>query len=314
MRRTPSVVCLLAFASAVPIPSAAYDTGGRMLEPETSIVPSRPRRAALLPRVPLARAGGWILPPEPAQGDREEQAEAALDAYFDEVLMRDRIHAGEVDGWYYEMNRLMRAEFRPDQEEVQRDVRAGMTPVQILWDELRRYAVPPERPPEHSRPPDQRMFTDWDPFLRRTYEMQELCTAGALPVTWYRVVVRVTHNPEGEVSAAWVERSSGSRALDDAALSAVRRGAVMLPPPPPSVVGERQAVQSDWAFEMGDVVVPLHCGIVCVDDPVLGPMCAAGGHGIIRTRLELVRVVDAQHLTPEERRAARRGDPDRPRP
>ena len=85
-------------------------------------------------------------------------------------------------------------------------------------------------------------------------------------------------------------------------------------PPPENVVGERQAIRSDWAFEMGDVATPILCftpagptmDVSCVDDPIQGLMCAVAGRGIIRTRVRLLAVVDATHLTPEERRAARR--------
>jgi len=80
------------------------------------------------------------------------------------------------------------------------------------------------------------------------------------------------------------------------------------------VVGERQAIRSDWAFEMGDVATPIICmtssgptaGVSCVDDPVQGLMCAFAGRGIVRTRVRLLAVVDAAHLTSEERRSARR--------
>jgi hypothetical protein len=122
-------------------------------------------------------------------------------------------------------------------------------------------------------------------------------------------------------------RSSGMRALDEAAVTAVREGSVSLPAPPARIVGRRASVRSDWAFELGDVATPYICWggdetglqppsmeLMCVDDPIHGVMCAGLGSGIIRTRLSLLRVVDAQHLPPAERRAARRRDHDRPTP
>ncbi|GAB5547695.1 MAG: hypothetical protein SangKO_074550 [Sandaracinaceae bacterium] len=95
-----------------------------------------------------------------------------------------------------------------------------------------------------------------------------------------------------------------------------------LRPPPEAVVGQRQAIRSDWAFELGDVHARIGCWtsegptvqLSCVDDPVLGLMCSVLGVGIIRTRVRLLAVVDADHETPEERRARRRRDPDRTRP
>ncbi|HJL18610.1 MAG TPA: hypothetical protein RMH99_23315, partial [Sandaracinaceae bacterium LLY-WYZ-13_1] len=62
--------------------------------------PDAPGAIPLFPRLPLARAAGWILPPEPRPDDREGEAEAALERFFDRTLMRDRLEAGDVDGWY----------------------------------------------------------------------------------------------------------------------------------------------------------------------------------------------------------------------
>lgn len=284
----------------------------------------------LFPRIPLARAAGWILPPEPTPDTREEQAEAALDRYLDEAVMSDRIVQGDVDGWYHGAGRAMRQRFRPDQGEVERDRRRGMSLLQRAIDELGRYAsgpLPPQGGPAQMLP-EQRAMTSLPgqyPGDRRAaaeQEWWERCNALNSPVTWYRVDLRVTHNPEGQLSAAWVLRSSGIEALDEAALEAARSAAVDLTPPPEHVVGHRQAIRSDWAFEMGDVATPISCmveggavaQVQCVDDPVLGTMCAVLGRGIIRTRVRLLAVVDATHLTPEERRAARRRDPDRTRP
>lgn len=162
-----------------------------------------------------------------------------------------------------------------------------------------------------------------DPAQRTEQEMWDWCNALNAPVTWYTVVLRVTHNPEGLLSAVWVHRSSSIRALDNAALRAARDGSAELAPPPESVVGARQAIRSDWAFDFGDVATPIVCpsigvggtiGVMCVDDPIHGVMCSVAGRGIVRTRVRLLAVVDAAHETPAERRARRRADPDRPRP
>lgn len=288
----------------------------------------------LFPRLPLARAAGWLLPPEPQPSDREEEAEANLERYFDEALDRDRLDAGQVDGWYHEVGREMRQRFRPDQGRIESERRRGMTLLQVLWDELRRYAGGPERPQDvpGQYTPEMRGGTalTTDPTDRRAAVEQEEfdhCNALNAPVTWYRVDLRVTHNPEGELSAAWVHRSSGLDNLDRAALEAARSGAADLPAPPANVVGDRQAIQSDWAFEFGDVATPLACmtnpmsptpivPIMCVDDPIRGVECAVFGRGIMRTRVRLLGVVDADHPTPEERRAARRRErlDIRPRP
>ncbi len=317
MRRA-SIVCLIVASIATSAESAAFDRDVRGHPPQLAEhdEPAAPHDIDLFPRVPIGRAAGWILDPEPSPDDREEIAEAELERYFDEVLERDQLEVGRVDGWYYEMGRLMRARFLPDESAVASERRAGMSPVSVIWDELRRYASGPQPPAAVSNqlPPEVRFGTDRDPVQRQIYEQMEMCTVQTAPVTWYGVVVRITHNPEGEVSAVWVERSSGSRSLDDSALRAVREGAATLSAPPAPIVGERQAIQSDWAFEIGDVAMPIYCGLVCTDDPILGGMCSAGGRGITRTRLSLLRVHDEQHPSPAELRAARRGDRERPRP
>ena len=296
--------------------------------PEEEAVPeeAQPGPLPLFPRLPRARAAGWLLPPEPEPDDREERAEADLEAYFDEARHRDRLVAGMVDGWYHEAGRAMRERFRPDRDALEREQRAPMTPFEILYDELRRHAAPREPPMDvrGQTPPELRgaVTIPTDRAQAVEHEVFDWCNALNSPVTWYRVVLRVTHDPEGVLSAVWVLRSSGYRSLDEAALRAVREGSVALAPPPERIVGERQAIQSDWAFELGDVATPIACAnprgaeahVMCVDDPIHGTMCAVAGRGIIRTRVMLLRVVDAEHETPAERRARRRADPDRPRP
>jgi len=313
--------------AATPSPSPA-PPGPDAPGPEREGVPDLggegPGPLPLLDPVQLGRAAGWFFPPEPTPSDRGEEAEANLERYFDEALGRDRIERGQVDGWYYEVARSMRREFRPDRQRVESERHRGMTLLQRAWDELRRYAGGPERPQDvpGQYTPEMRGGTalTTDPTDRRAAIEQEEwdhCNPLNGAVTWYRADVRVTHNPEGELSAAWILRSSGIEALDDAALDAARAGSMTLLPPPDDVVGERQAIRSDWAFEMGDVATPWICmsnplnptpvvPVSCVDDPVLGLQCAMFGRGIIRTRIRLLAVVDADHLTPEERRAARR--------
>ena len=307
--------------ASLPSPESPED---RLL-PEPSDV--GPGDVQLFPRIPLARAAGWFIPPEPTPSSDEERGEAALEAYLDETLARDRLDAGMVDPWFHAAGREMAREFRPDRNAVERERRAGMTDLQVAYDELRRYAAPRDRPmdvPGQTLPERRGAVTD--PTDRRQAVEQEFfdwCNPLNAPVTWYRVDLRVTHNPEGELSAVWVLRSSGILALDQAALQAVREGGVSLPAPPAAVVGERQAIRSDWSFEMGDVATPPFCMTdpgggaaqgMCVEHPIHGLQCAILGRGIVRTRLRLLAVVDATHFTPEELRAQRRADPDRPRP
>ena len=292
--------------------------------------PNEPERVNLFPRLELARAAGWLLPPEPSPSSRDEEGEANLEEYLDGQIMNDRIESGDVDAWYYDVARSMRQEFRPDRDALERERRAGMTTLQWIYDELRRYGGGPERPqdvPGQILPEMRGGGLTTDPTDRRAaaeQEWWEWCNPLNAPVTWYRVDLRATHNPEGVLSAVWILRSSGYRSLDRAALAAARSGSVDLRPPPESMVGERQAIRSDWSFEMGDVAMYPACmtpdgtgavgTVSCVDDPIQGTVCSVLGRGIVRTRLRLLAVVDATHLTPEERRAARRADEDRPTP
>lgn len=302
------------------------DAVRRALEPrsQAEVEPSG-EEVNLFPRVPMARAAGWFLPPEPSPSEDAERAEAELEAYFDTAIGQDRLDAGDVDGWYHETGRAMRARFRPDRNRVERERTAGMTPLQRVFAEFGRHG-PPERPIDvPGEPPPELRGAVTDPTDRSQVVAQERfdwCNAVNAPTTWYRVVLQVTHNPEGVLSAARVLRSSGYEALDEAALQAAREGGRARPAPSEAVVGARQAIRSDWAFELGDVATPIGCALptgataelMCVDDPVQGTMCAAAGRGIVRTRVRLLAVVDATHFTPAERRAQRRADPDRPSP
>lgn len=275
-----------------------------------------PRRAELLPRGPLARAAGWFLDPEPAPGTREELAEAALDAWFGRELNGDRMSALGAAPWYSDVGRSMRRAFHPDLGELQRQRRAPMGTIARVVDELRRYAQAPGQPqggPSAQMPPEQSAQAAGGTSDARglASALDDLDARNFLnaPVTWYGVEVRVVHNPEGEVSGAWVVRSSGYSSLDRAALDAVRSGVMALMPPPAEVVGARDAIRSDWLFEAGDVATRV-TDAGCVDDPVHGGVqCAVLGHGIVRTRIRLLRVVDGTHRTPEEGRARVRANP-----
>ncbi len=303
-----------------PAPPITRGGGPSDPSPELELVPDPNGTIELFPRVPLALAAGWMLPPEPEPEDREARAEAALEQYFDEALHRDQLEAGHVDGWYHATGARMRQEFHPDRQAVERDRHAGMSAWEIVVDELSRYArgpVPPQdvagQPLPHERvsiASSSAMGRDLDIAEQSRFDWINPLNAA---VTWHRVDVRVTHNPEGEVALVWVLHSSGSASLDQAAVTAVHEAARNAPPPPSRVLGERQAIQSDWSFEMGDVATDIGT-IGCVDDPIHGGQCSILGRGIVRTRLRLLRVVDEMHPTPEERRAQRRRDAARATP
>jgi len=259
----------------------------------------------------MAEAAGWIFRPDPQPSGREQIAEENLERYFDEQLQTDRLEAIGADPWYYTMMREMRRSFRPDMEQVQQTRQAPMNAAGRVFDELGRYAngpEPPQDPP--GTPPPEIMNSHLSREEQAALELAEWMNLNNAPVTWYRVKVRVTQNPEGVVSAAWVEESSGYPSLDQQALRAVTEGANRLPPPPSEVVGDRQAIQTDWSFEAGDVAT-YYGQTGCVDDPVNGGYQCAGpfGSGIVRTRIRLLRVVDGEHESFEERRHRRLNEP-----
>jgi len=300
--------------TAAGVESATSTTEEPPLDSEPEHGPPRP--VELLPRGPLARAAGWFLDPEPSPGTREERAEAELDSWLAREINGDRMSALGAAPWYSDVSRAMRRAFDPDMRELERQRRAPMGAIARAIDELSRYGQRPGQPQGGAGaqvPPEQSAqassgTTDGRDMARALDDLDSRNFLNA-PVTWYGVEVRVTHTPEGEVAAAWVVRSSGYSSLDRAALDAVRGGAAALAPPPPEVVGTRDAVRSDWLFEAGDVATRI-TDAGCIDDPVHGGVqCAVLGRGIVRTRIRLLRVVDATHETPEERRSRVRAHP-----
>lgn len=283
------------------------DEPDRREQPE----PGDPGPVELNPSVEMAEAAGWIFRPDPEPSDRGQLAEENLERYFDERLQTDRLDAIGAHPWYHTMMREMRRSFRPDMEQLEDSRRAAMNPVGRVFDELGRYAEGPEPPQDPpGTPPPEIANSHLGQLEQAGLEMAEWQNLNNAPVTWYRVKVRVTQNPEGVVSAAWVEQSSGYPSLDRQAVRAVTDGATRLPPPPPEVTGDRQAIQTDWSFEAGDVATQ-YGQTGCVDDPVNGGYQCAGpfGRGIVRTRIRLLRVVDGEHGTFEERRHERLSQP-----
>ena len=314
-----ALACLAAVAVALPsVPSAAQtiDELGRapsVTPPQENDEPSPPGPVDVRPSVEMAEAAGWIFRPEPEPSGREEQAEENLERWFDEQLQQDRLSAVGANGWYYTMMRSMRRAFAPDMEQVEDTRRAAMNPAAVVFDELGRYRngpEPPQDPP--GMPPPEIANSHLSQEDQRALELAEWMNLNNAPVTWYEVQVRVIQNPEGVVGGAWVTRSSGYPTLDQQALVAVREGANRLPPPPAEVVGDRQAIQTDWAFEAGDVAT-YYGQAGCVDDPVNGGYQCAGpfGRGIVRTRIRLIGVVDAENESFEVRRARARRNPPR---
>ena len=328
-RMAPALLCasviLLALSLLVPAVAGATEpevsgtttagssTGstGTAREPETP-PPPPPRSAEPEPRAPeptrplpdlraplaLAESAGIHLPLGPEPSDEAERAAARTDAFLHDSIQRDRITAGVVDGWYYELGRSMRREFRPDMRAAEAERRRGMSIPEIVVDELGRYAGG-RQPPQDARgtlPPELR---SGDAQAWEAMDQRSMLNA---PVTWVRVDLRVTHLETGTLAAVVVIRSSGLETIDTAALSAARTA--LTGAPPDALTVRHESVISEWSFEVADVATdPTQVG--CVDEPEGGVSCAVLGRGLTRTRLTLLRVVDAAHPSAEDARVMR---------
>ena len=254
-----------------------------------------------MPRRTLAESAGWSLPEDPEPSDPEIAAEERENRWQRDQLGQDRLEATGADRWYHEMGRAMRRSLTVDAREVIRERRRGMSVAQRAIDELGRYAHGPNGVSDRNRnmPPveQQPQFDATERNELRYMEQRRLTNA---PVRWERVDVRVIHAPDGDLLASWIIQSSGNAVLDNAVMQAVRQGAVHMTPPPQPVVGTRLNIASEWRFEIGDVATFLtESG--CVTNPEGGVDCAALGRGLVRTRVKLLKVEDAQHV-PHSRR------------
>lgn len=267
--------------------------------------PEPQREVDLLPRLTLAETVGWILVPEPEPSDPEELAERELDRRLAAHVMRNSMEHIGADGWYHAMGAQIRDELRIDSNEMIQDERRGMNTLQRLVAELGRYANGPSAPQGGPAAPTPEMLNPHDPNEQWHSNYQDHVNLRNAPVNWYRVEVRITQAPDGDLLAVWITRSSGNRVVDRVALNAVRQGSTRVPPPPPEILGQRRAIVSEWAIEIGDVAT-MWGQAGCVMGGVRGQSCTNGtGRGIIRTRMQLLRVIDHTHPTFEERRARR---------
>ena len=252
----------------------------------------------LLPPLSLARAAGMDMPPRPPSSDPIESTERRTDRDLRRELRRDALRAGRVDGYFYVLGRAMREELEVDPLDMQGDIFRGRSIPDMVVTELGRYG-PGERPmeprgtplPEDTIPSGStRLFDPEAVALDEALDHQNFLNAH---VTWYRCEVRVLQNRSGEVFDVQLLRSSGLGTVDRAALQAARRA--VLEAPPERVLEGREAISSDWAIEVGDVATdPTQGG--CTDPAdLLGGGCGALGRGILRTRVELLDVVDGMH-------------------
>ncbi|MDW8363154.1 MAG: energy transducer TonB [Myxococcales bacterium] len=255
---------------------------------------ARPSLGRPLPPLLLAQIAGWILPPEPEPDDPQTRARRALEQWLHDRLEADRIATVGVDGWYHVVARTIRSQHRPDVQAARRERRLGMSDWERLLDDLRTHSVPPEVPPGPAPPPEEMtgLGARLDAAERAQARFEEQTGLLASGPRWHATEVRAIYDPEGDLAAAWVERSSGSDVLDEAALEAVRAVDGTAGPPPARVVADRHAISALWRIEAGEV--PVRWGRAgCVDDPVRGGwQCAGPGGALVRSRVRLIAVDD----------------------
>lgn len=230
-------------------------------------------------------------------GPRDATADAveAAEGWLVDGQRRDAVRHGIVSGYYAEMGRTMRSGFHPDLVQIEAERRQGMSVPELVLDELGRYG-PPEAPrgPAAVYTPEVAAPHPEDPAevaAMQYFETQSLLNAHT---RWSRVEVHVIQDRAGHVLSATVTHGSDSRSLDRAAIEAIT-SAALAQPPPASVLGERQTIDSDWSFWAGEVV-PYVGQLGCMEGPDgQGMQCTALGRPLLRTRVVLLDVHDAEH-------------------
>lgn len=274
----------------------------------------------LAPRLASAQADAGVPPPTPSTPHTEagapslspgdvaahttgradslgpiDQTEVAIrqaEDWLADGQRRDAIHHGDVDGYYLELGRSMRGSFHPDLVAITDERRRGMSLPEIAMDELGRYG-PPEAPrgPSSVYTPEMRATTGEDRQMQEQFDIHSLLNAHT---RWTRVEVHVIQDRAGHVLSATVTHSSDSHTLDAAALAAIT-SAALTSPPPARVLGERQTIDSDWSFWAGEVVPFLGDAGCTESSDGQGLQCSALGRPMLRTRVVLLDVHDAEH-------------------
>jgi TonB family protein len=154
--------------------------------------------------------------------------------------------------------------------------------------------------------PEMRAQTGEDVQMQQQFEIQSLSNAHT---RWQRVEVHILQDRGGHVLSATITHSSDSHTLDAAAVAAITEAAIAQAPPA-SVLGERQTIDSDWSFWCGEVV-PYIGQMGCTEGPDgQGLQCTGLGRPLLRTRVMLLDVHDAEH----ERAERTHGEMEREHP
>jgi TonB family protein len=263
---------------------------------------------SLSPDQVAARAGA--APDSIGPIDATEEAIRHAEGWLADGQRRDAIHHGVVDGWYSEVGRSMRGSFHPDLVAITDERRRGMSLPEIALDELARYG-PPEAPrgPASVYTPEMAAPHPEDPSEVQAMQQFEIQSMLNAHTRWQRVEVHVIQDRTGHVLSATVTHSSDSHTLDTAAIDAITSAAIAQPPPA-TVLGERQTIDSDWSFWAGEVV-PYVGQAGCIEGADgQGLQCSALGRPLLRTRVVLLDVHDAEH----ERAERAHGEMEREHP
>lgn len=242
--------------------------------------------------------------------DATEEAVRHAEDWLADGQRRDAIHHGLVDGYYAELGQSMRSQFHPDLVAMESERRQGMSLPEIALDELARYG-PPEAPrgPASVYTPEMAAPHPEDPSEVQAMQQFEIQSMLNAHTRWTRVEVHVVQDREGHVLSSAVTHGSDSHTLDAAALAAITAAAVAHPPPA-TVLGERQTIDSDWSFWAGEVVPYIGQAGCMEGTDGQGLQCTALGRPLLRTRVVLLDVHDAEH----ERAERAHGDMEREHP
>lgn len=168
-------------------------------------------------------------------------------------MAKARTHGGLSNSYFSGVGRALLRRFEKAQADAEREAKLGAKVLQKARDVsgvLSRSGTM-EDPLARSRGLDPLASL---PSQSAAVEDAHERVAYALPHAWTRsegvVVVRLTQAADGRVLSAELLASSGDAGLDGAAVSSVKALGEDSAPPPPEVLGGRNAVVSEWRFEL----------------------------------------------------------------
>jgi TonB family protein len=169
------------------------------------------------------------------------------------TLARRRVESGLTHTYFNDVGRVLLGRFRQGQAEVERGMTAQEKVAQKLSDisSALSHSGTLEDPLADPRRPDPLVNS---PSGHPSLAEAQKRLAYSLPYKWTHsegvAVVRLTQAPDGKVLSIELITHSGNAGLDRAAELAIRDLGEALPPLPPEVLQGREAVVSEWKFEL----------------------------------------------------------------